>query len=190
MIKIKMICSSVDQSSADIIQSSDLHRHNVSSRKLQQTSGGEEGEEGCEEVPADELQEGDEQVETVAGSRWECEWEHGAGQDSVSDRTTGVKITPPAETRPGSWETVLDTWSRVESVQSGSCEEHCGSSHDGFISMIFTTLIIINVIMNTIPRLSPRLWLTLLSRMPATTIDVTFKEWSRNYLLDWHEYDH
>ena len=42
---------------------------NVSSTAEQKTVGGEEGKEGGEEIPSDELQEGDEQIATLVGSR-------------------------------------------------------------------------------------------------------------------------
>ena len=48
-------------------------KYNVSSTTEQKTVGGEEGSQGGEEVPSDELQEGDEQTETLVGSRRDTE---------------------------------------------------------------------------------------------------------------------
>ena len=118
----------VRQRSPFVKESEDLTKsdQNVSPSKLRQTVGGEASPAGCEEIPADELQEGDGQTEVHAGLLGrECGGGRGAGEDSQPHRGPGGQAAAEAQSGRGA--------GAAQGNQCPECRGHqeCHRAHDG-----------------------------------------------------------
>ena len=89
-------------------------------------TGGEASPAGCEEIPADELQEGDGQAEVHAGLLGrECGGGRGAGEDSQPHRGPGGQAAAEAQSGRSA--------GAAQGDQCPECRGHqeCHRAHDG-----------------------------------------------------------